>query len=248
MWDRNQSTSSRILYSLMFSHLIIFVLILIDRNLSQDYFIRYSSEDIPCLITQIDQLWIQCMINQSNPLKFFSRISSHPMNIELIPITIEYLQLPSNFFQDEHPFSKYHSIIFDMTKNSRLKQIDIPSEFISNLFSTKIYFILHQCGHPILHFPDGLLRYYSMEELFITYHNRSRTVTMKDYFSEECLLDEEIHFQNERIFYRSKNSMKLWINGILFSTLILLITIMMYIVHQKTMENTPSDMSNVSMR
>lgn len=211
----------------MFSHLIIFLLIVIDRNLSQDYFIRYSSEDIPCLITQ---LWIQCPINQSNPLKFFSRISSHPMNIELIPNSIETLQLPSNFFQDEHPFAKYHLIIFDMTKNSHLKQIDISSAFISNLFSTKIYFILHQCGQPILHFPDRLLRYYSMEELFITYHNRSRTVTMKDYFSEECLLEEEIHFQNEQIFSPSKTSMKLWINGILFSTLILLITIMMYIV------------------
>lgn len=217
----------------MFSSLIVFLLTIIN---AQDYFIRYPSGDIPCVITQ---LWIQCLINQSNPLQFSTRISSHPMNIVLIPISIEDLRLPSNFFPDEHRFSTYHMIIFDMTKNAHLKQVNISSEFFSNLFSTKIYFILHQCGQPILHFPDRLLRYYSMEDVFITYHNRSRTVTIEDYFSEECLLEEEISFRQEQIFHRSINSMKLWINGILFSTLILLITILMYIVHEKT----PSEIS-----
>ncbi|CAF2603547.1 unnamed protein product [Rotaria sp. Silwood2] len=81
----------------MFKELLVFNFILISTNYSYDYFVHFKSHDVPCLILSIDNLWIRCLINQSDPLKFFSKTLLTNINIEFELISINNLTLPSNF-------------------------------------------------------------------------------------------------------------------------------------------------------
>ena len=237
----------------MFLHLFVLIFLFVDRSIShQDYFIRYSLEDIPCVILQIDQRWIQCIINRSDPLKIFSRTLSTPISIELIFTSMENFILPAKFLENENDFVQYNLIIFDLTKDSNLKQINISSELFVNLFATKIYFILHECGHPVIHIADQRFHSHSNDDIFIIYHNRSRTVAIENYFSDECLLEREIDFhwsRNTKKINKQIYSMKLWINTSLFSILILLTTILMCLIRRRESDRiqirswTPSEMS-----
>ncbi|CAF1138412.1 unnamed protein product [Rotaria sordida] len=245
----------------MLIELLIFILILISTNYSYNYFVRFKSHDAPCLILSIDSLWLRCIINQSDPLKFFSKTLLSHINIEFILISINNLTLPSNFFIDDNNnnnnnnnnkiFSDYSSIknnhnviIFDTTKNFQLKQINILKNTFLNIFSTKIHFILHNCGYPILHIEQNIFYSNIIKQIFVTYNNRSRTVFLKDFFSHECLIDEEIIFQNENEYQLIKfnflnkknqfNSTKLLINGLLFTIVISLTSILMCLIIRKT--------------
>ncbi|CAF0989046.1 unnamed protein product [Rotaria sp. Silwood1] len=241
----------------MFIELLIFTFILISTNYSYNYFVRFKSHDVPCLILSIDNLWIRCIINQSEPLKFFSKTLLSNINIEFALLSINNLTLPSNFFVDDNNNNNNKTvsddssiknnrslIIFDSTQNFQLKQINILKDTFLNLFSIKIHFIIHNCGYPILHIERNIFHSNIIKHILVTYNNRNRTVFLKDFFSRECLIDEEIIFHNNneykliKINFLNKkkqfNSTKLFINGLLFIIIISITSILMYLIIRKT--------------
>jgi hypothetical protein len=215
----------------MFIKFLLFTLVFISNNSCYDYFIRYKSHDLPCLILSEEHSSIRCVFNQSDPLKFFSRNSL--LNLEFVIVSIHNLTLPSNFFVDN-----YHNlIVFDSTEDIHFQQINLFKDTF--LFPSKIHFIIHNCGHPIIQ----IERYSFIEQMFITYKNRSRTVSLKDYFSNECLVNEEIFINDENLIKLTKFNLlnrkkqfyatKLFINALLFSIVTSLTTILMCLIIRK---------------
>lgn len=237
----------------MMVEILILTFILISTSYCYNYFIRFKSHDAPCILLSVDVLWVRCIINQSEPLKFFSKTSLSNVNLDFTFNTIGSLILPSEFFIDDNNenFSvsssmKNHPnlIYIDATQTFQLKQINMSTYTFLNLNVTSIHFMLHNCGYPVIHFERNTLYSNNIENLFVSYHNRSRTVLLKDYFSSECLNDEDIIFINEKpnrltkfnILTKRKhvNSVKLVVNGCIFTIAIILISILMCLISRKT--------------
>lgn len=222
-----------------------------------NYFVRFKTHDVPCSTLSAANIWIRCTIDQSDPLKILSQNLLPAINIELLLVSTNNLTLPSKFFIDEHnnsiEYSKYLSIInhynimlFDATQNFQLKQINILTDTFIHIYSTKIYFILHNCGHPVLRIEPNTFRNSKAKQIFVTYNNRNRTVLLKDYFSDECLIDENLTFKKENdyelikfiefnFFNRGKRITltKFIFNGIIFTITILITCILICLTVKK---------------
>ena len=180
----------------------------------------------------MDTLWIRCVINQSDPLRFVSSSRSSRTNVEFLTESIENLTLPMNFFaQDDHDRRSWDSILFDTTQLSQIEQLEIFNGTFSGVLSTKINIVVSDCGKPMVEIRGRPFPRYIAKHLRVILQNLSRTVLLEDFVSDQCLMDDEIVFDRRdettlTILFdlnylhtaQAFGSTKWWVNGIFLGT------------------------------
>ena len=215
--------------------------LLISHTVAHSYAVRYRTHDVPCSILSMDTLWIRCVINQSDPLRFVSSSRSTRANIEFLTDSIENLTLPMNFFAEDdrdrrsrdsrRSFHLFDSILFDTTQLSQIQQLEISNGTFAEVLSTKINLVFSDCGQPMVKIRGSLFSRYTAKHLFVILRNLNRTVLFENFISGQCLMDDEIVFdRNDETKLAilldlhhvyagpSFGLTKTWINGILLGT------------------------------
>lgn len=224
--------------------MILIFLILISTSSCYEYFIRYQTKDIPCTILGDNYSWIRCLINQSNPLEFHhKKQTTNYFNLELIVLSIENLTLPSNFFRNDNILSNhYNFILIDMTQDTAFKQLNILTNTFVNIFPRRIDFIISNCGLPILNIQKNSFSLKLYNQIFITDENRTRTVLLRDYFSQLCWISDRSFFLNDYTVVPSdmkshkKQQLQLFINGLIFSTITSLTVVLMCLLRRHELD------------
>ena len=249
----------------MLTEFLLFGLLILSKHICQAYEMSYKTHRVPCSLLSADTGWVACSINQSDPVRFLTSSSAEIIQIELSPVSISTLTLPAYFLvsdrtendllADSSRVTNINWIWIDATRDARLKHIHIVKDTFANLVSTRIHFILTDCGQPVLEIDRHAFRFTQVDHVLVTYYNRTRTFTLGEYFSQHCLTNEPILFFNESdpssmdfvsltstIRNQSFNSTRLIVNSVLWMISLVLSSLLIY-VNIRQQVHCPSDHS-----